>query len=106
MARTARSLLVARWIASRGASSPPWSARPGPWPSGTSSPARSGSAGSRPGVAIGRPEPHPGGWAVTPRQLWALALGLLVAAVASSIAPGHPVFNPPVAKFLLGAMAL
>jgi hypothetical protein len=31
---------------------------------------------------------------------------LLVATVASSVAPGHPVFNPPPVKFLLAAMAL
>jgi hypothetical protein len=33
-------------------------------------------------------------------------VGLLVAAVASTVAPTHPVYNPPAGKFLLGAMAL
>jgi hypothetical protein len=31
---------------------------------------------------------------------------LLVAAVASTVAPTHAVYNPPIRKFLLGAMAL
>jgi hypothetical protein len=31
---------------------------------------------------------------------------LLVAAVASAVAPAHPVYNPPVGKFVLGAFAL
>jgi hypothetical protein len=43
---------------------------------------------------------------VTPRQIRAVAVGLLVAAVASTVAPAHPVYNPPACKFLLGAMAL
>jgi hypothetical protein len=43
---------------------------------------------------------------MTPRQLWALAGGLLVATVASTVAPTHPVYNPPVVKFLLWGMAL
>ena len=43
---------------------------------------------------------------MTPRQIRALALGLLIATVASSVAPTHPVYNPPVGKFLLGTMAL
>ena len=43
---------------------------------------------------------------MSPRQLLALAMGLLVAAVWSAAAPTHPVYNPPAAKFLLGAMAL
>ena len=43
---------------------------------------------------------------MSPKQIWALASGLLVAAVISAVAPMHPVYNPPAAKFLLGAMAL
>ena len=43
---------------------------------------------------------------MSPQQIWALALGLLVAAVISAVAPTHPVYNPPAAKFLLGSMAL
>ena len=43
---------------------------------------------------------------MSPKQIWALALGLLVAAVISTVAPTHPVYNPPTVKFLLGAMAL
>jgi hypothetical protein len=43
---------------------------------------------------------------VTPKQIWAFALGLLVAAVVSGVAPTHPVYNPPAGKFLLGAMAM
>jgi hypothetical protein len=31
---------------------------------------------------------------------------LLVATIASTVAPTHPVYNPPVGKFLLGSMAL
>jgi hypothetical protein len=33
-------------------------------------------------------------------------VGLLVATVASTVAPTHPVYNPPVGKFVLGTMAL
>jgi hypothetical protein len=43
---------------------------------------------------------------MTPRQIWSLAGGLLVATIASTVAPTHPVYNPPMGKFLLGAMAL
>ena len=43
---------------------------------------------------------------MSPRQLLALAMGLLVAAVGSAAAPTHPVYNPPVGKYILGAMAL
>ena len=43
---------------------------------------------------------------MSPKQIWALAVGLLVAAVISTVAPTHPVYNPPAVKFLLGAMAL
>src|SRR5262245_47393734 len=49
---------------------------------------------------------HPGGRLVSPRQLLALAMGLLAAAVGSAAAPTHPVYNPPVGKYILGAMAL
>jgi hypothetical protein len=42
---------------------------------------------------------------VTPRRILVLAMGLLLAAVASAVAPNHPVWNPPVFKFLLGAFA-
>src|SRR5262245_6705315 len=35
-----------------------------------------------------------------------LAIGLVIAAVVSSAAPMHPVFNPAVCKFVLAAMAL
>jgi hypothetical protein len=42
---------------------------------------------------------------ITPRII-ALAIGLLAATVASAVAPTHPVFNPPVCKFLLGSMAI
>src|SRR5262249_29697470 len=49
---------------------------------------------------------HSGGRTVAPKEIRALALGLLVAAVASAVAPTHPVYNPPIRKFLLGAMAL
>jgi hypothetical protein len=31
---------------------------------------------------------------------------LLVVTVASSVAPGHPIFNPPALKFLVGAMTV
>jgi hypothetical protein len=31
---------------------------------------------------------------------------LLVATIASTVAPTHPVYNPPMAKFLLGTLAL
>ena len=43
---------------------------------------------------------------MSPKQIWALASGLLFAAVISAVAPTHPVYNPPAVKFLLGAMAL
>jgi hypothetical protein len=42
---------------------------------------------------------------VSARQLLALALGLLAAATGSAVAPTHPVYNPPVGKYILGAMA-
>jgi len=43
---------------------------------------------------------------LSPKRILALALGLLVAAVASAVAPTHPLYNPPVTAFVLGAMAL
>ena len=43
---------------------------------------------------------------MTLRQIWAVALGLLVVTVASSLAPTHPVYNPPFGKFVLGSMTL
>ena len=43
---------------------------------------------------------------MTPRRIRTLAVGLLVAAVVSTVAPTHPAYNPPTCKFLLGAMAL
>jgi hypothetical protein len=42
---------------------------------------------------------------MTTRRIWALAVVLLVATVVSAIAPAHPIYNPPAAKFVLGAMA-
>ena len=39
-------------------------------------------------------------------RLLALAIGLLAATVASTVAPAHPVYNPPVCRFLLGTMAV
>jgi hypothetical protein len=42
---------------------------------------------------------------VTAKRILAVSIALLVAAVASGIAPSHPVWNPPVLKFLLAAFA-
>ena len=43
---------------------------------------------------------------MTPRRIWALAVGLLAATFASTVAPTHRVYNPPAGKFVLGTMAL
>jgi hypothetical protein len=42
---------------------------------------------------------------MTPKRFLILAMGLLLAAVASALAPAHPVYNPPVGKFVLTAFA-
>jgi hypothetical protein len=55
-----------------------------------------------------RREPYaqnPGGPNVAPKQIWAFALGLIVAAGVSWLVPTHPVYNPPAGKFLLAAIA-
>jgi hypothetical protein len=43
---------------------------------------------------------------VTPKRFLILAVGLLIAATASAVAQPHPVFNPPVVKYILVAWAL
>ena len=43
---------------------------------------------------------------MTPGRIWALTGGLSVATITSTVAPTHPVYNPPVCKFLLGTMAV
>ena len=42
---------------------------------------------------------------MTPLRILAVAMALVVAAVASGIAPGHSVWNPPVFKYVLIAFA-
>ena len=44
---------------------------------------------------------------MTPRRIWTLAAALLVAKTGPlTVAPTHPVYNPPIFQFLLGAFAL